>query len=222
MVARMRPDLCVLTGDYMTLPGDEAPALAVLRDLAAAISAPLGTYACFGNHDTEAFKRLARSVTSIRWLEHDAEYRADLNVTFLGTSTPGDVLACVRRAREVEPSAPDVSAPPPYRILLGHEPTILMVAADLGIEWFVGGHTHGGQVRLLWFPHAPHNSSGIPGSLSSGILRCRNSICTLSRGLGESYFDVRLMCPVQIPLYRLRKGPLPGSFTPLMRAVRWW
>lgn len=224
LVARERPDFCFLTGDYMTLPGDELPALDVMHDLIAVVQAPLGVFGCFGNHDTEAFKRMARQIPGIRWLEHEAAYLPDLGITLLGTSTPGDVMLVARRANAVEERARQsgLNVPhKPYRILLGHEPSVLITAAEVGIEWMLGGHTHGGQVRL-WFRYAPHNSSGLPGSLSSGILRCRDSICTISRGLGESYFDFRLMCPPQIPRYHLQRGPLPGRYSPLLGQVAWW
>ncbi len=219
MCGRIRPDFVCMTGDYMTLPRDEAAAMAVLRDLAAALRPRCGAYASFGNHDSEAFKRLAAAIPGVGWLEHRAAVLPDLGITFLGTSTPCDLIQTIVEARDLERRAgvEDRS----YRILLGHEPSILITCADLGVEWALLGHTHGGQVRF-GLPIAFHNSSNIPLRHSSGVLRCRDSVGTISRGLGESYFDVRLFCPPHLPLYVLRRGPLPGAFTRRMECVRWW
>ncbi len=219
MCGRLEPDFVCMTGDYMSWPRDEQAALTVMRDLARTIRPRLGCYASFGNHDTEAFKRLAREIEGVMWLEHRAAVLAEFGITFLGTSTPCDLLQTIVDARERERQIGVEGRS--YRILLGHEPSILITCADLGVEWALLGHTHGGQVRF-GLPIALHNSSNIPLEHSSGILRCRDSIGTISRGLGESYFDVRLFCPPQLPLYVLRRGPLPGAFTRRMKCVRWW
>lgn len=219
MCRRITPDFVCMTGDYMTLPRDEQAALAVMRDLADALRPRVGCYASFGNHDSEAFKRMVRQIDRIVWLEHRAAVLADFGVTFLGTSTPCDLIQAIVDARELEQRVG--VAGKSFRILLGHEPSILITCADLGVQWAMLGHTHGGQVRF-GLPFAFHNSSNLPLGHSSGILRCRDSIGTISRGLGESYFDVRLFCPPQLPLYVLRRGPLPGEFTRRMKCIKWW
>lgn len=224
MCSRLRPDFVWMTGDYMTVHGDERAALTVMGDLLEAVSPAAGVYGCFGNHDSPRFKRLAlRHLGRCHWLEHEAVVVPEFDITLMGTSTPCDVLACVRAAREAERTFQSHSAgtPPPYRILLGHEPGILITCAELGIEWTLAGHTHGGQLRF-GLPYALHNSADLPGRYSSGILRCRDSVCTISRGLGESYFDVRLLCPPHLPMYVLKRGPLPGSYCRRMDCVQWW
>lgn len=217
MCSRITPDFICMTGDYMTWPGDEPAALHVMRDLVSALRPRIGCYASFGNHDSEAFKRRAMQIEGVVWLEHRAAVLADFGITFLGTSTPSDLLQTIIDARDLEHRAGVQGRS--YRILLGHEPGILITCAELGVQWAMLGHTHGGQVRL-GLPL--HNSSNIPLRYSSGILRCRNSVGTISRGLGESYFDVRLFCPPQLPLYILKRGPLPGEFTRRMKCVKWW
>lgn len=219
MCARVTPDFVCMTGDYMTLPRDEGAALTVLRDLAAVLRARAGSFASFGNHDSEAFKRRAATIPGVTWLEHRTAVLPDLGITFLGTSTPCDLVQTIVHAGREERRLGVAGRS--YRILLGHEPSILITCAEVGVEWAMLGHTHGGQVRP-GLSLAMHNSSGLPLRHSSGILRCRDSVGTISRGLGESFFDVRLFCPPQLPLYVLRRGPLPGAFTRRMTCVRWW
>lgn len=219
MCSRITPDFVCMTGDYMSWPRDEAASLKVMGDLIAALRPRVGAYASFGNHDTEAFKRMASKIEGVVWLEHRAAVLANFGITFLGTSTPCDLIQTIVDARELEQRVGVQGKS--YRILLGHEPSILITCAELGVQWALLGHTHGGQVRF-GLPFAFHNSSNIPLEHSSGILRCRDSVGTISRGLGESYFDVRLFCPPQLPLYVLKRGPLPGTFTRRMKCVKWW
>lgn len=227
MCSRECPDFVWMTGDYVTQHGDEKAALRVMSDLLDALSPCLGIFGSFGNHDTPAFKRLAiKHLTKCHWLEHTAIVLPDYEITLLGTSTPCDILKTLRHALKQEQDMGyhtdnKKNNKAPYRIVLGHEPGILVTCAELGIEWTLAGHTHGGQLRF-GFPFALHNSTDIPGNQSSGILRCRDSICTISRGLGESYFDIRLMCPPHLPMYILNRGELPGQHCRKMKCVRWW
>lgn len=219
MCGQVTPDFVCMTGDYMTLPRDEGAALNVLRDLAEVLRPRFGAFASFGNHDSEAFKRSAAETPGVHWLEHRSAVLPDFGITFLGTSTPCDLVRTILHADREERRLGVAGCS--YRVLLGHEPSILITCAEVGVEWALLGHTHGGQVRP-GLPLAMHNSSGLPLRHSSGILRCRDSVGTISRGLGESFFDVRLFCPPQLPLYILRRGPLPGAFTRRMTCVRWW
>ena len=69
------------------------------------------------------------------------------------------------------------------------------------------GHTHGGQFRLS--PQiAPHTSCDLPMDLAGGILRARQTLCAVSRGLGNAVVELRVNCPPHVPLYTLRSGPL--------------
>lgn len=231
--ARLQPDIVFLTGDYMTAPGDEKNTLKVLGNLFEALNPtiPDAVFATFGNHDYPLFRRLApRNFPQINWITNGAILLPDLQTTLLGTSTPCDITDAIIQAQRLEtkhglnPDDPDPGQSSHYRILLGHEPSILVTAAQLNIEWTLAGHTHGGQIRLA--PRiALHTSCDLPPRFASGILRMRNSICTVSRGLGGSYFDARLFCRPQKPMYTLQRGPLPGDQQTnyhQIQCVHWW
>jgi len=232
MVACESVDLVFLTGDYMTFPGDEKHALRVMGEVIEALRPRIegGIFASFGNHDYPLFRRLApRWITGANWLVNGAAIRPDLDLTIIGTSTPCDMIEGVSEARRIErehglnPDHPEL-AKRHYRIMLGHEPTVLLSAAEFGIEWTVAGHTHGGQFRLG--PRvAIHTSCDLPPRFASGLLRCRDSICTVSRGLGETFFDVRFFCPAQMLRYELARGPLPGNpdrSYETITCIDWW
>ena len=106
-------------------------------------------------------------------------------------------------------------------MLLSHYPTYLPVAADLGVDVVFSGHTHGGQCRLAR-QVVPFNSCDLPMDLTAGLLRHRDTLCAVSRGLGETFLPLRVLCPPQLPVYTLRRGPLPGSPTQHVENVQPW
>lgn len=213
-LSRVEPDLIVLTGDYMTRPGDERAALTVLGALAGCWRSRSGAFGIFGNHDSATFARLAASIPGIRWLVNRSCEVPGLPLRILGASYPEDLLAAALEAGPPQPGT--------LTIALTHYPTEVFAAAELGVPMVFAGHTHGGQIRFST-ELAPHTSSDFPPHLASGMLRLRQTICCVSRGLGEAFVELRVNCPPQAPLYRLRLGPAIGgaTATELRRVVAW-
>lgn len=210
-------DLVVLTGDYADQPGQEAPAIRTLRAVAKAWRSRLGAVGVFGNHDPARLKTLLPdALPRIRWLHPSGAIQLpDVPLRVLGASYPEDVSAAAIAERKL----PD--DPGQLRILLTHMPTEIFPAETFGIPLHFAGHTHGGQLRLS--PRfAPHTSSDLPSSLASGLLRHHNTLCAISRGLGEGFLQhLRLNCPPQAPIYTLRRAPAAGRDAPLHCAIEW-
>jgi uncharacterized protein len=222
-------DLALLTGDYMSNQGNEQPALEVMREICGSIRSRLGALGVFGNHDTSVLQAACGSLP-VRWL-NDAAYRfADLPLEVLGVQPhdywPGDSLALLEHLSTSNghdtKAVPDTPPPDrPIRLLLSHFPMFLPTAADLGVDIMFSGHTHGGQWRLPR-GRALVNSSDLPIHLTSGVLRLRDTLCVVSRGLGESIIPVRIFCSPHIPVYTLRRGPMHGRFNYHVENVHPW
>jgi predicted MPP superfamily phosphohydrolase len=205
-------DLVVLTGDFMTKKTDAASAVQSLRTLAQSWrrgANPPPAFAITGNHDSARFIHLARAASAsgdlpIHFLGpkghvHRVPGRDD-SITLLGSSFPEDLMDI---GLAIDPFNPGT-----FPLTLAHYPTEIFPAAALQLPLLLTGHTHGGQFRLS--PrHLPHTSCDLPGRLGSGMLRLHNTLCCISRGLGTAMIDLRVLCPPQIPLYVLTRGPLP-------------
>jgi predicted MPP superfamily phosphohydrolase len=263
-VAAEPVDLVALTGDYMTRPGQEPAAVALLRRLARTWTSRYGAYAILGNHDSSDFARIARGIPGITWLENQYAEIPGLPLTILGLSYPEDLLSTMMGSAEArrDNTAPDTSSDADteggsdtgsetcshtdshadsradshidsetnavataeearFRLLLSHYPTEIFPAASAGIPLMLAGHTHGGQLRMA-SRLAPHTSCDLPPHHASGILQLDETLCVISRGLGEAVMNFRINCPPQMPLLTLRRGPLPAESEHRLVQVRAW
>ena len=222
-LAYARPDLVFLTGDYMSWPGDEPASAKVLAKIINLAHARLGVYGVFGNHDTpDLHKRCAD--LPIRWLDDEGSVLAGHDIEIMGLNMhhrrePDSVAALLSR------EAHHIPQPGQHRkrllLMLAHLPNYLPIAADLGVDIMFAGHTHGGQWRLPG-ARALVNSTDLPLHLTSGVLRHRDTLAVVSRGLGEVRFDIRFFCPPHLPIYTLRRGPMLGEHTQeIVNLVRW-
>ena len=72
---------------------------------------------------------------------------------------------------------------PALQILLYHSPYLFPLAAELGIDLHLAGHTHGGQLRLPLFG-ALVTSSAFWKRYEAGLYRKGASTLYVSRGIG--------------------------------------
>src|SRR5262249_6372249 len=87
------------------------------------------------------------------------------------------------------------AGPEELLIALFHKPKNLTMLCEAGIKLALGGHTHGGQVRVPGVG-AIVTRSELPGSEASGLIWRGNTAFHISRGLGaDPRTNVRLFCP---------------------------
>ncbi len=219
-------DLCFFTGDYMSVPGDEAVSLSVMEEILDRIRPRLGSYGVFGNHDSADLRRQFDRLP-VHWLNNSSVWLDSLPVRILGFHCQKhiwpDSVATLSSLHKhsAQPVNSQPGDRPHVEILLCHFPTFLPTAADMGIDLMFSGHTHGGQCRLPG-RRAIINSTDLPADLSSGLLRHKDTVCAVTRGLGETLIPMRLFCPPHLPVYTLCCGPLPGRRTPHIENVVPW
>ena len=243
----VRLDLIVLTGDYMEDPGDEPAAVTVLRQMLATARPRLGTFGVFGNHDSWALREQAETLP-VHWLNDARVHLAGGALELAGGFTSSGVrpdsvalalasprnLAAPTPAATAPDTAPDTAPatdsngqsargdePARLRIVLTHYPNHLFTAADLGYHLLLAGHTHGGQCRLPT-GRPLHNGTDLPLSATAGVMRHRNLLVAVSRGVGHAGRIPRLFCRPHVPVYTLRRRSLPGVHTDLVDTLHPW
>jgi len=189
-------DACVLTGDYRAKTfGPLDAALDGMRRLRAVLADPI--YAVLGNHDSIRFVPAFESL-GIRALVNESVLirRGDASLRVVGIDD-----AHWFRTHDI----PDVAKQRPRlpSLLLSHTPEPYRHAAEAGFAAMLCGHTHGGQICLPGgYPITL--DARIPRRLGRGPWRHHDLVGYTSPGVGTSIVDVRINCPPEITLHRLR------------------
>lgn len=207
MVNGLRPDLIVLTGDFVSVPwfGDPAagasaaePCAQLLRQM----QAPHGLWAVMGNHD--AFTDPDRVTSSLRAAgirvvsNQSAPIERDGARFWLGGVD--DVLGLTADLDATLHNVPADEA----SILLAHEPDYADHVARYPVDLQLSGHSHGGQVRVpllrpLYLPEMARKYIW-------GLYKIGGLTLYTNPGLGTVGVPVRMNCPPEITLLTLRRS----------------
>ena len=190
-------DICVLTGDFRAKTfGPYEPALTSMQRVRPYLKGPV--YGVLGNHDTIRMAPGLES-TGIRMLlnESVALARGDAAIYLAGIDDPH-----YYRADNIE-KATDRIPEGALSILLSHSPETYRHAAYASFDVMLSGHTHGGQICLPGGIPVMLNAKA-PRAFCNGPWRYHSLQGYTSAGSGVSIVDVRLNCPAEITLHRLR------------------
>ena len=199
----LRPDLILLTGDYVNRWPDETRQVIPLL---AKLTAPLGVYAVLGNHDhyagaAETVRLLSRH--GIKPLDHDTE-AVQLGGDRLWLLGAGDYI----KDRRYDLNERLAALPPEEpRLVLAHNPDTADLPRSHRVDLMLSGHTHGGQIRLprMGAPVLPVYNR----LYDQGLFRLADMQLFVSRGLGMVGLPIRLNCPPHLPVLRLVSAPKP-------------
>lgn len=199
----LKPDLAVLTGDFITGEFTASPEYErTLHRLAAAVPA----FACLGNHDGGRWSAARGDNASFQpvaaLLEHaGVQLLRNATHTLLLDGKPvqlngvGDPWA-----GDCEPGRAFASLPPrsdELRIVLSHNPDTKSLLQPLDWDLMLCGHAHGGQFRppFLDTPFAPV----VDKRFAAGLHRWDGRWIHTTRGVGNLH-GLRLFCRPQVSL----------------------
>ena len=198
-VREVEYDLCVLTGDYRTRTfGPYAATLEAMAQVRPHLKGPV--FAVLGNHDT------IRMVPGLESLGVQVLLNESVEVQCAGASVQLAGIDDAHHYRLHDFAKLQASIPADaFSILLSHTPEAYQQAASAGFNLMLSGHTHGGQICLPGgFPVI--TDSSCPRRYVKGPWQYERLIGYTSAGSGSSIVDVRLNCPPEVTLHRLRAG----------------
>ncbi len=200
IVSKLRPDVCLMTGDYRY--EDEGPCERVyprMLRIVESISAKHGVFAILGNHDVSEIA-YALAGMDVRMLVNDAveitEGRDSLWLAGLDDDFSYQTDDLPGTLSSVPPDA--------FKILLAHSPELYSAAAARGVDLYLCGHTHAGQIR---FPRigSLRNNANCPPEYTYGHWIHDEMQGYTSSGIGCSSLPVRYNCAPEIVLIELRR-----------------
>ncbi len=209
MVKSLQPDLILMTGDYLNQSYiGEGTAIEHVRLLIRELDAPYGVYAVPGTPLIDPPEMIARIFDGlkVKVLRNESVKVtiAGQEVHLVGVSCTGDLeVDRLRLERALE-----VAPPGAFKILLYHMPDLMDEAVAQGIDLYLAGHTHGGQLRLPLYG-AVLTSSNHGKRYEMGLFRERETHLYVSRGIGLEGLSApraRFLCPPEVTLFTLRGG----------------
>lgn len=190
-VGEIAPDLILLTGDVHQMDNLD---IASLRRVLEPVRAPLGVFACIGFDNVSA---VVRAAPWIRFLENEAALIKHEE------STIGIAGLVPIQGRE---QAYDGVAGADVQIIMNHTPDLAEEAAAHGVDLYLCGHTHGGQVRIpVWGAIITNCQTG--KRYEAGSYHLGNTLIRTSRGFGlepRPAPQIRFCCRPEITLITIR------------------
>jgi len=207
-------DLILLTGDYLNLSFiRDRKAQAEVKKLLSKLRAPHGVYAVLGSppvDERDVVPGLFEDLP-IKLLVDQRQtvpIGEDRRLSLIGMDCTHNLPLDSHRLEILTNDMPnDVPS-----ILMYHAPDLFPEAVDLGIDLYLCGHTHGGQVRLPWIG-ALLTSSQLGRKYQMGLYQEGRTSMYVSRGVGMEGLSaprVRFLSPPEITLVTIT-GKDPGS-----------
>jgi predicted MPP superfamily phosphohydrolase len=168
-----------------------------MRHVLGAIRARYGVIGILGNHDC-ADIALELEKAGVRMLINQAVEVGppEGRLWVLGVDDP-HYYGCDDLAGAIGQVPADA-----FKLLLAHTPELFQEAADAGIDLYLTGHTHGGQIRLPGIgPLVLH--AACPRAYTRGTWRHGGMQGSTSTGAGCSLLPVRYGCPPEIAVIDL-------------------
>lgn len=208
-VNTMRPDVIVLTGDYVSrTEANIGPA----GDALAGLKSKYGAYAVLGNHDywTDA-KLMARALreSGIDVL-FDEKRRISIgrsSIWLVGFDDEWEGNPDYEKALNGI-SSNDIC------IAIAHNPDAVLSLDGRPVNLLLTGHTHGGLINIpgvgpLW------STTKLGPKYSSGLFRFGDTRMYVCRGIGTGTgYHIRFRCPPEISVFTLRRAEPSGRIPP--------
>ena len=197
-IAELEYDLCILTGDFrFDTHGVYDEMMSRMAKLMEVLDCSDGVVGILGNHDfIEMVSDFEAMGIKMLLNESLAIKRGDHQVWFVGLD---DVHYYEVDDLALAMENVDVSQP---IVLLVHSPEVIEKAAAFGVDLYLCGHTHGGQVCLPGGMPIIGNAR-CPRNKLSGRWRHDGMQGYTHRGTGTSGLPVRINCPPDISIHRL-------------------
>ena len=210
-VNNLNPDLILIAGDLITTGPDY---ITKSGEMVGKLKAKYGVYSCVGDHDNWAYRNdYQRSLSEVKnsLLKNNVEMvdndertinidRAEIGITFI-TNT------YVSRVSEIVLDSLASGNDSDFKIFLAHQPRNYLIdaARKNHFDLYLAGHTHGGQITLL-FPFIQLTPTLIETNYIKGDFLFDGMMLIVTRGWGMSLAPVRYNSTPEITLINLTSG----------------
>ncbi|MCX6155071.1 MAG: metallophosphoesterase [Candidatus Kapabacteria bacterium] len=206
VIESMKPDLIVITGDFIN---SELKEIDLIVNELSLFNAPFGVFACLGNHehyiktdDTTQIIKIIRD-TGIELLVNENRtieiHNSKIQICAIDSITRKHNFANFANTfNSLDPSL--------YTILLAHYPYIWeeLIVEKTCADLTLSGHTHGGQIGidLGFFAFTVENLINKP---MRGLITKKDQMIYINRGLGVFMPPLRIGIRPEITLFEIER-----------------
>lgn len=204
------PELVLIAGDVITSTPDYIKTAA---EYIGKIKSNYGVYSCVGDHDNWAYRQdyirslreIKKSLNDYNIEMPDNELRfididsSRIGITFVTNTYVSDVSETTLKILSGSNKAD-------FKIFLTHQPQEFLInsAATNDYDLFLAGHTHGGQITLL-FPFIQLTPTLFETQYIKGDFYFKDMLAVVCGGLGMSLAPVRYNSTPEIVILTLRR-----------------
>jgi predicted MPP superfamily phosphohydrolase len=184
-VKALEPDLLVFGGDFVDESTNAVETLTPLFTL----KPQLGTWFVLGNHDFLDDPKLLRA-----WLlKKGLQDLTNRSVNLPLNAKEEFELVGLDDSWYGQPDIGLLEKPKTIpRVLIAHEPDVLLDLPEACADIVILGHTHGGQIRLPGYGPITGLPQSAPQWLDAGEKDWKNLRIIISRGIGETWVRARV------------------------------
>lgn len=204
-------DLIAITGDLLDRQKNIPKAVEYVRTIMS-LQPAIGTYVVFGNHDyvlkapklRELKNALEQLGCRVLINEHVTVYHRGQPLHIIGV----DDFAT--RRSELEKSfqhVPETGA----RLVLTHDPNIVLQMKDYAYDYLLSGHFHGGQIHWPRPFHLAKMGKLPKMNMVKGLHEMDGRPFYISEGLGQTGVNIRLRSRPELTLHTLVGASSPAT-----------
>ena len=210
-INELNPDLVLIAGDVITSTPNYIETAA---KYIGKIKSTHGTYSCVGDHDNWAYRQdYVRSLREIKKSLNDYKIEmpdnelhfieidsSRIGITFITNTYVSDISETTLKNLASSNKAE-------FKIFLTHQPQQFLInsAAENNYDLFLAGHTHGGQITLL-FPFIQLTPTLVETKYVKGDFYFNDMLAVVCGGLGMSLAPVRYNSTPEIVIITLKSN----------------
>jgi predicted MPP superfamily phosphohydrolase len=203
------PDLVLIAGDVITSTPDYIETAA---KFIGKIKSKYGTYSCVGDHDNWAYRKdYVRSLSEVRKSLNDYKVEmpdnesryfefdsSRIGVSFITHNYVTEISETTLRNVALSNKAD-------FKIFLTHQPQEFLINSAVRSKYdlFLAGHTHGGQITLL-FPFIQLTPTLFETNYIKGDFHFESTLVVVCGGLGMSLAPIRYNSTPEVVIITLK------------------
>lgn len=194
-------DLCLITGDYRFLSyGKSLSTIQKVKKITDSIRCKYGIIGILGNHDSIDMVPHLEDIGIRMLINESYKISQDSDSIWIAGVDNPSFHTCVSMTKTLRGIADGE-----FKILLAHSPGLVREAMRRDVDYYLCGHTHGGQLCL------PGGKPVITKAkcerqYALGAWKYKDMKGYTSKGVGASGLPVRVNCPPEITIHTLMRN----------------